>query len=225
MLILEMHVNHLSKKYQLEQMIIKVCGIKTEENILFLSKSSIDMVGLNFYQPSIRYVPEEFDPEFFDILPSHIKRVGVFVNERHDNILRLSKKFKLDYAQLHGDENSEFCKKLSEWIPIIKVFRIDDGFEFSSINAFAIATYFLFDTQTKNYGGSGKKFDWNKLKDYRGKIPFLLSGGIGPDSQEQLVKINHSQFVGIDINSKFESEPGIKDKSLILPFLESMRIS
>lgn len=204
-------------------MLIKVCGIKTEENILFLNESDIDMVGLNFYAPSVRYISAEIAPSLFDQFHSGIKRVGVFVNEKIEHILELSQKYNLDYVQLHGDENSTFCKEISKSIPIIKVFRVDDKFDFRSIEHFMMATYFLFDTQTIHYGGSGKKFNWSKLMDYTGTIPFLLSGGIGPDDYIKLAEIDHPQFAGIDINSKFESSPGIKDKNLVLPFLNRIR--
>jgi len=145
--------------------------------------------------------------------------VGVFVNESATKVFELADKFKLDYIQLHGDEDQIFCSKIAEKISVIKVFRIDEGFDFSLIEKYTSASYFLFDTQTKHYGGSGKKFNWEKLNKYSGKTPFLLSGGIGPNDVDQILAISHPQFVGIDINSKFESSPGIKDKSLVLPFL------
>ncbi len=207
-------------------MIIKVCGIKTKENISFLSKSKIDMVGLNFYRPSSRYIDDDIEINIFDKLGDHIKRVGVFVNEKASAIFEISQRFKLDYVQLHGDEDANFCSKVAEQIPIIKVFRIDETFHFeSSLADYSMATYFLFDTQTKNYGGSGKKFDWEKLKQYSGDIPFLLSGGIGPDDASQILDIDHPKFIGIDINSKFESQPGIKDRNLVLPFVSLLRSS
>ncbi|MDF1698726.1 MAG: phosphoribosylanthranilate isomerase [Saprospiraceae bacterium] len=202
-------------------MIIKVCGIKTIENIEFLSTLKIDMIGLNFYKPSVRYIPSKFDPTLFDTLPKTMKRVGVFVNESKNRILELTDIYRLDYAQLHGDEDSEFCEALSEKIPIIKVFRITDDFDFKTTVDFGAASYFLFDTKTILYGGSGKKFNWSILSDYQLDIPFLLSGGIGPEDVEQLRTLHHPQFAGVDINSKFESEPGIKDPSLIAPFVNA----
>lgn len=204
-------------------MIIKVCGIKTIENIRFLSNAGIDMVGLNFYEPSVRYISENTDSSIFDTFHHSVKRVGVFVNEDQETILEKSRKFKLDYAQLHGDEDDDFCNTLSRQIPIIKVFRIDESFDFRIIDQYTAASYFLFDTQTKNYGGSGKKFDWKVLEQYQGNKPFLLSGGIGPDDHKLITEIDHPQFAGIDINSKFESNPGVKDPNLILPFIDTLR--
>ena len=205
-------------------MIIKVCGIKTEENISFLSQARIDMVGLNFYAPSVRYLPDEVNPILFDKFDVDVKRVGVFVNESPLRIFELGNKYKLDYIQLHGDEDEYFCNKIAEQFPVIKVFRIDDNFDFSMIYKYTSASYFLFDTQTRHFGGSGKKFNWEQLNQYSGKVPFLLSGGIGPDDVDQILSISHPQFVGIDINSKFESHPGIKDKTLVLPFIHSIYV-
>jgi len=204
-------------------MIIKVCGIKTKENIAFLSKADIDMVGLNFYKPSVRYISADIQTSNFDKFDSSVKKVGVFVNESIKVIQEKIREFELDYVQLHGDEDLEFCDRMAEFIPVIKVFRVDENFDFKSIDKFTSAAYFLFDTQTKHYGGSGKKFDWNKLNRYEGSIPFVLSGGIAPDDQKLILDISHPQFAGIDINSKFESAPGIKDQSLILPFIQSIR--
>jgi len=206
-------------------MLIKVCGIKTEENIKFLSDSDIEMVGLNFYKPSVRYITEKIDPSIFDKFKPEVKRVGVFVNEQAEQILDIAKKYKLDYVQLHGDEDQEFCEYISNSLPIIKVFRIDEKFDFKSIGNYAMASLFLFDTQTIHYGGSGKKFDWKILMQYTGTTPFLLSGGIGPDDHIELSQIDHPQFIGIDINSKFESAPGVKDRNLIIPFINSIRES
>ena len=203
-------------------MIIKVCGIKTRENIEFLSKTKIDMVGLNFYAPSVRYISPDTDENIFNAFYSDVKRVGVFVNEAYDQILTLSAKYRLDYVQLHGDEEESFCKRIAAHLPVIKVFRVDESFDFSESMGFESADMFLFDTRTKNYGGSGKQFDWSILNNYKGQKRFLLSGGIGPGDEESILKLNHKKFAGIDINSKFESSPGIKDESLILPFLNKM---
>jgi phosphoribosylanthranilate isomerase len=205
-------------------MIIKVCGIKTEENIQFLAQANIDMIGLNFYKPSVRYVAEDVNPNIFDVLPQTIKKVGVFVNESISTILEKRTKYDLDYIQLHGDEGPEYCNELAKQIPIIKVFRVDENFDFKSIANFDSSTYFLFDTKTNKYGGSGKKFDWSILNEYNQNLPFLVSGGIGPNDVEQILNIRHPYLVGVDINSKFESTSGIKDKNLVLPFINKLKV-
>ncbi len=204
-------------------MVIKVCGIKSSENVELLSTLKIDMVGLNFYPPSVRYISSDIPSDRFDTLPASVKKVGVFVNESIDTVNTIAAKFGLDYIQLHGDEDIDYCKQISKQHKIIKVFRIDEDSDLSLVSNFSFADYFLFDTATKHFGGSGKKFDWSKLKEYSGNTPFLLSGGIGPDDASSILEDIHPQYVGIDINSKFESAPGIKDADLLVPFVESIR--
>lgn len=203
-------------------MVVKVCGIKTKKNIEAISKLNIDMVGLNFYPPSTRYIESDVPSDLFDILPKEIKRVGVFVNESLETIESIASKFCLDYIQLHGDEDVEFCKSIATIHKIIKVFRVDDQTDFSKLSEYSFADYFLFDTATKQFGGSGKKFDWDKLDEYQGNTPILLSGGIGPEDAEAVSSFIHSQYQGIDINSKFESSPGIKNTDLLITFIEKL---
>jgi len=205
-------------------MVIKVCGIKTEENIKLVARLKVDMVGLNFYPPSARYISPDTSPEIFDILDSKTSRVGVFVNESLETIDLLAKKYKLDYIQLHGDEELEFCKSVAKKYKIIKVFRIDHELDLDQIEQYSFADYILFDTATKNYGGSGLKFNWSQLILYKGKSSFLLSGGIGPEDIQEVVRFNHNKYIGIDINSKFESEPGVKDDLLLIPFVQKIKL-
>lgn len=204
-------------------MVIKVCGIKTKENIKLISELEIDMIGLNFYPPSVRYIEPNFPSKYFDILPEEVKRVGVFVNETLNNIKLIAEKFNLDYIQLHGDEGVDFCKSVAKHYKIIKVFRIDEEVDFTEVIAFSFADYFLFDTATKHFGGSGKKFDWSKIDEYSGDVPFILSGGIGPLDAQVVNIYTHPKYVGIDINSKFESAPAIKDSELLTPFINVLR--
>ena len=198
-------------------MIIKVCGLKEAENILSISKLSIDMVGYNFYAPSPRYL-DILTPT----LPKHIQKVGVFVNASVDIIRQRVDTYGLDYAQLHGDEDLAFCADVASFIPVIKVCRVDETFDAMAISAFDFCDYLLFDTATKAYGGSGKKFNWEILHTFDIQIPFLLSGGIGPDDVNEIKQFSHPFFRGIDINSKFEISPGVKDVSLIGDFIEKL---
>lgn len=204
-------------------MVIKVCGIKTKENIELISKLEVDMIGLNFYPPSVRYIDPSNHTQDFSILPKEMKRVGVFVNETAETINNIAAKFHLDYIQLHGDEDVIFCKLVAEHHKIIKVFRIADQTDFKTIADYSFADYFLFDTATKHFGGSGKKFDWSILDDYNGDTPFLLSGGIGPRDADLIKIYAHPQYSGIDINSKFESAPAIKDPELLIPFINEIK--
>jgi len=199
-------------------MIIKVCGLKFEQNLNDISALDIDMVGYNFYEPSPRYVQNKLPN-----ISSHIKKVGVFVNASESFILQKVYEYNLDYAQLHGDENLEFCKKIKAYIPIIKVFRVNDKLDVNLLKTFDFCDFFLFDTATKQFGGSGQKFDWSLLNEFGIKVPFLLSGGIGPDDLEDILKISHSQFLGIDINSKFEISSGLKDIEKVKAFVDEIK--
>ncbi len=200
-------------------MIVKVCGLRTEENLALVTKSYA-MVGLNFYMPSIRCVALEADQ--YDILPSTVKRVGVFVNESHEDILEKVISYGLDYVQLHGDEAIEFGREIAKHVKVIRVFRISSAEDLKRIDEHDYAEYYLFDTYTESFGGSGKKFDWSMLNNYEGSIPFLLSGGIGPEDSDRVLSITHPMFRGVDINSKFESKPAVKDMNMIDRFINEV---
>ncbi len=199
-------------------MTIKVCGLKDANNLLDITTLNINMIGYNFYPPSPRYV-DHLLPD----ITENIKKVGVFVNASLEVIEQKMSIYKLDYAQLHGDENLSFVKEVNSFIPVIKVFRICDNFEPSILQLYNFCHYFLFDTATSKYGGSGIKFDWNILNDWKIDKPFLLSGGIGPENVANILKFNHPNFEGIDINSKFEVSPGVKDMKLILQFRQGLK--
>jgi phosphoribosylanthranilate isomerase len=199
-------------------MIIKVCGLKFEQNLIDVASLDIDMVGYNFYEPSPRYVQNALPN-----IPSTIKKVGVFVNASESTILQKTKEYNLDYAQLHGDESAAFCKKIKETIPVIKVFRIDDHFNWNHMKEFEFCDFFLFDTATKQFGGSGKQFDWSLLNNLDIKVPFLLSGGIGTDDLDSILKFSHPNFKGIDINSKFEISAGLKDVEKVNFFVDAIK--
>jgi len=203
---------------------VKVCGIKYPDNLARLSSLDISMIGFNFYPPSKRFVTENsFTHTDLALLPKSISRVGVFVNAELEFVKQQHAHFGLDYLQLHGDEDVTFMQKAQEIVPVIKVFRITEDFDFRSTVEFEKAGLFLFDTFTKAYGGSGERFDWNKLDEYEGETPFLLAGGIQVADSSDLSKITHPKFIGIDINSGFELEPGLKDPDMITEFLENLK--
>ena len=190
---------------------LKVCGMREPENIRQLIALKPDFIGFIFYGKSPRYVSEP-DEDLFSMIPISIKKVGVFVNEDIDAVLRLYEKFGLDYVQLHGDEDLEYSKKLKEQgVGIIKVFRLLDSLPYSISSHSSYADYFLFDTATADYGGSGRHFDWSILKTYNLDTPFLLSGGIESEDVEEIRKMRLEGLVGIDVNSRFELSPGLKD--------------
>jgi phosphoribosylanthranilate isomerase len=168
-------------------------------------------MGFIFYAQSPRYVGTDFQmPE----IPYPIKKVGVFVNEKSQVIISKVEKYKLDSVQLHGQESEEFCKNLSKDVQLIKAFGVDEDFDFSTIEKYSpFCDYFLFDTKTAGHGGSGSKFDWAILERYKGQKPFFLSGGIGLEDVagiRHLTKSGHKMHA-IDVNSKFEPAPGLKD--------------
>lgn len=192
---------------------IKVCGMKYTSNIQELIELSPDYMGFIFYPKSPRYIGDEIAPEWMDNLPDHIKKVGVFVNSTMTDLEKKAKAYRLDYIQLHGTETPEECKILKEkGYKIIKAFGVDESFDFVSCRSYKpFVEYFLFDTKSSSYGGSGKAFNWQLLENYPCKIPFFLSGGISGENMYELNKIAHPYLHAIDLNSKFEKKPGLKD--------------
>ena len=201
---------------------IKVCGMKFAENRKQVEKLGVDFLGFIFYEPSKRFIGETPEMELFN---SKTKKVGVFVDENVFEILGLAKNLGLDFIQLHGKENPKTCRILkSQGLKIIKAFSVNEKFNFSETKAFEkVADYFLFDTKTEIPGGSGEKFNWQILEQYEGHTPFFLSGGISLDDAKSIKKINHPKFTGVDLNSGFEDEPGLKNIERLKQFIESIR--
>ena len=202
---------------------IKVCGLTNPENIEEIYKLGVDYLGFIFYPKSPRRVEHVLQNTRF--LPSHAQKVGVFVNKKYEKIKEYIEKYQLTHLQFHGDEDTEFIEQFKNRnLKLFKVFKIEENFDFSVTKQFEnCADYFLFDTQTKNYGGSGKKFNWQSLQNYNGKTPFLLSGGIKPEDYKLIKEFKHPQFVGVDLNSGFEIKPGLKDVEKLKFFLEKIR--
>lgn len=203
-------------------MIIKVCGLRNRVNINEISQLDIQMIGLNFYPPSSRYIPR-YDELAIQQIAQDISKVGVFVKEGLKTLQDITQQYGLDYVQLHGDESVDYCRAASQFAKVIKVFRVDDEFSFSDIKPYETSVdYFLFDTKTTDYGGSGRQFSWDMLQQYQGTKPFLLSGGIGPDDAAAIKSIDHPSFAGIDINSRFELAPAIKSYDMIATFINQL---
>ena len=200
---------------------LKVCGMKYSQNITEIENLFPDLMGFIFYEKSKRFFNQ---PEIN--LNNKVKRVGVFVNENIQEIKNKIKKYKLDYVQLHGEENVNFCNSLQPFVKIIKVFKIDYNFNFKKTEEFEeVCDYFLFDTKLQLHGGSGKKFDWDLLKNYNCKKDFFLSGGIDISDIEEIKKIvNSYPIAGIDVNSKFELENLEKDKEKINLLIKKLRL-
>ncbi len=203
-------------------MIIKVCGMRDAANIKELEQLDIDWMGFIFFPGSPRYVGRSLR-----YIPSKVKKIGVFVDQDPQIVRERAAQNRLDAIQLHGSEPPWYCINLhEEGYKVIKSFGIDeDGFIPSAqLDAYeGKCDYFLFDRKTKLHGGSGKKFDWSRLSDYRGDTPFLLGGGISPEDAEEIKSFVHPRFAGIDINSRFEIGPALKDIELIKTFIKEFR--
>ena len=199
-------------------MMTKVCGMRDAQNIRDVESLGVDWIGMIFWPKSKRYVAEV--PSY---LPEHLKKVGVFVDSTLDDILQHISDYQLDIIQLHGQESPDFAKALKPHT-IIKAFNIEKADDLLQTEKYeGIADYFLFDTKGKMVGGNGQKFDWSVLTAYQGKTPFLLSGGIGPEDAESVKSFHHPRCIGIDLNSRFESEPGFKDINQLKTFLNNIR--
>ena len=192
--------------------------MRDAQNIRDVEALGIDWIGMIFWPKSKRYVAEV--PSY---LPEHLKKVGVFVDSTLDDILQHISDYQLDIIQLHGQESPDFAKALKPHT-IIKAFNIEKADDLLQTEKYkGIADYFLFDTKGKMVGGNGQKFDWSVLTAYQGKTPFLLSGGIGPEDAESVRSFHHPKCIGIDLNSRFESEPGFKDINQLKTFINKLR--
>lgn len=205
---------------------IKVCGMKNPENIQALAQLPIDYMGLIFYPKSPRYILD-LEASLLDALPKAISRVGVFVNEGIESLLMQIDKYKLSVVQLHGSESLEYCLNIKDTYPkliIIKAFNVSESSDFIKMAQHTdVCDYFLFDTKTSQHGGSGLKFDWNILNEYKGNTPFFLSGGISPEDVEAIKKVSHPKLYALDLNSRFELEPGLKNITLLEQFINQLK--
>ena len=216
--------------------------MRDAQNIREVSQLGVDMIGMIFYPKSPRYV--EMQSSHAGIIPDYVKediniksakspaRVGVFVDDMVQNIVTRVVNYHLDYVQLHGNEPREMCENLRltldpdirPGIKIIKAISVSDASDIQKYKEYVGAVdLFLFDTKCKTVGGSGQQFDWQVLEQYDGEVPFLLSGGIGPEDASRLHAFHHPKCIGIDLNSRFEIEPGVKDVEKLKGFLNAMQ--
>lgn len=192
---------------------IKVCGMKYANNIAQLNSLEPNFMGFIFYPPSKRFVGLDFDKSVLSSVPKQTFKTGVFVNATVGEVVEFAHLYGMQAVQLHGNESPAFCAAIkASGLTLIKAFGIADDFDWEQLNDYLnVVDYFLWDTKTEIHGGSGKQFDWKLLDKYKLNIPFFLSGGISLDNLAEVKNINHPQFFGVDLNSKFETEPGIKD--------------
>ena len=199
---------------------IKVCGLNNQSDIDQLNNIDIDFMGFIFYNKSLRFLKPEIK-----ISKVAKDRVGVFVNESLENIQEKIKEYELTHVQLHGNETPGFCKKIMDYCKVIKAFRVYEGFKLEKTTDYIEnCDFFLFDTFSEDYGGSGKKFDWEIIKKINFK-KFLLSGGINLNSINDIysLKNENDYLFGIDINSKFEIKPGNKDLNKIKVLVNNLK--
>lgn len=198
---------------------LKVCGLTRWEDMAQLEALGVQYGGMIFYEKSPRFAEGKLDVEKIMQL-KRIKKVGVFVNADIEFILQQSEKYGLDLVQLHGDETPEFCSSIRQFLPVIKAFRIKEENDLRKLDAYKVCCdYFLFDTPGELYGGSGKLFNWDLLKKYEENIPFFISGGIGMSETEQLRSFSHPALFAVDVNSRFEINPGEKNIHDLKQFL------
>ena len=201
--------------------IIKVCGMTDASNIRQVAETGVDWIGMLFWQPSSRCC---HDPGVAQTIPEGIQRVGVFVDEEVETIVRRTEECGLNRVQLHGRETATSIRQLRQRLPqgveIIKAISILTLDDLALAEDYEpLVDYLLFDTKCKTVGGSGRQFDWSILNHYQGQRPFLLSGGIGPDDARRLAAFSHPQLAGYDLNSRFETAPGIKNVEALQRFL------
>ena len=207
----------------MKKLAIKVCGMRRAANIAAVADLRPDYMGFIFYPKSPRYV-NEVSAELIKYIPSSIKTVGVFVNEEIEVVKSLVFKHQLKAVQLHGTEDATYCKALKETgVEVIKAFGIGPDFDFQLLNKYLPAVdYFLFDTQTAAHGGSGKVFDWQLLENYTIKKSYFLSGGIDILQVGAIKSIMDERLYALDVNSKFELAPGLKDVEKLKEFFEKI---
>ena len=193
---------------------LKICGMKYPDNLEEIATLKPDYLGFIFYEKSPRYMADALSPEIVRSLPSSIKRVGVFVNATTEDIRDKAERYGLHAVQLHGQEPPEQCQELRSYgYTVIKVFSLGhDSFDFAQLTPYQPQVdFFLFDTKGKQPGGNGQTFDWCLLQDYPLETPFFLSGGIGTEEVASLRQLSFPFLYGVDVNSRFETEPGRKD--------------
>lgn len=210
-----------------EAMNIKVCGITEMKQLQQLDGLDIDFAGLIFFKDSPRYAGDKLSKKDVKKADFDLKKTGVFVNPEMIDVLDAIDDYGLEVVQLHGDESPEMCEDLSSEVEVIKAFRITGNEDIDALVApyDAVCDYYLFDTGglSENLGGTGKQFDWSILSRAKIEKPFFLSGGISVEDAAKVKAFKHPDLFGVDVNSKFEITPGVKDMSKVLQFKMAMK--
>lgn len=196
-------------------------------NIRAVTATGPDYMGFIFYPGSKRYVGDHPGKDLFKGIPVKINKVGIFVNELPENILERAEQNSLGFIQLHGSESSDLCRRIrSSGLKVIKAFGIGSDFDFEKLIPYTpVCDFFLFDTQTERFGGTGFHFNWDLLDRYKLEVPFFLSGGISLEDVGKIRSLNHPLLHAADINSKFEISPGVKDPEKVKSFIQEIKCS
>lgn len=204
-----------------KELLVKVCGMKEEQNILQLLELPIQYIGHIFYRKSARYVGDLANIT----IANGIKKAGVFVNSDFDEIIKAAERFNLNSIQLHGHEPLELATALkAKDFEVIKAFGIDEDFDWKQLEPYiGHVDYFLFDSKSPAYGGTGVTFNWQKLKEYPFETPYFLSGGLSLENLQEAVNFEDNKLIGLDLNSKFEIKPGLKDIEKLKLALKTIR--
>lgn len=206
---------------------VKVCGIAEEEQLQKLSTVGATFAGLIFYPKSPRYVLRHLTTSQIK-KENNINKVGVFVNAAIEDVLHMVDECRLHMVQLHGDESPRYCEKIADYISVVKAFRVSDtdNIQWRIQEYMGVCDMFLFDTEGAGYGGTGKKFNWDKLKNVQVGKPYFLSGGIEPEDAQRLKEFaaqpESKALFAVDINSRFELSPGVKDMEKVKTFIQEL---
>ena len=203
---------------------IKICGMKEPGNIREISRLNPDYMGFIFYPGSKRYAGN-LSPADLEHLPNAFDKVAVFVNASREEIIFTCRAYSIRILQLHGDEPPEYCRSfMEEGFRVIKAFRIGRSMDAKVMDRYAKSCdLFLLDTSAEGYGGTGKKFNWKHLERFHSPVPFFLSGGIGPGDAGRIMEMDIPQLQGVDLNSRFEIRPGVKNKNDLETFIRRIR--
>ena len=208
---------------------IKVCGVTMPSQLEAFDAMGIDFAGFIFYAKSPRYMGEKIPADYLRKFRRRIAKVGVFVNMPYEELMRTVEDYRLDMVQLHGDEIPRYCEQVANYITVIKAFRLseNDPIDWIARPYNEACDMYMFDTLGAGYGGTGKKFDWNALKNSTLDKLFILSGGIEPGDEERLREFNSEpvskKLFGVDINSRFETSPGVKDLTKVKKFVNELK--
>jgi len=211
------------------KMRVKVCGVTMPSQLEALDEMGVDLAGFIFYPKSPRYIVEKVPADYLRKFKGKIVKVGVFVNMPYEELMRTVEDYRLDMVQLHGDEIPRYCEQVANYITVIKAFRLSDNdpIEWMAKPYEEACDMYMFDTLGAGYGGTGKKFDWNVLKNSTIDKLFFLSGGIEPGDEDKLAEFTNlplaKKMFAVDINSKFETSPGVKDLEKVKEFVEKVK--